>query len=117
PPEAALLPKRLVQFIRDSHLTQWFSVPSLLNYVAKAGALEPGELPELRRVLWCGEVLPTPALIYWMQRVPQARFTNLYGPTEATIASSYYDVPACPASAAETVPIGAACGGEELLLV
>jgi amino acid adenylation domain-containing protein len=117
PPETALLPHRLAQFIRDSALTQWFSVPSLLNYLAKAGAVARGDFPCLRRVMWCGEVLPTPALIYWMQRLPHARFTNLYGPTEATIASSYYDVPACPASPAVPIPIGQACGGEELLLI
>jgi acyl-coenzyme A synthetase/AMP-(fatty) acid ligase len=52
-----------------------------------------------------------------MQRVPHARFTNLYGPTEATIASSYYDVPACPDSPAAHIPIGRACAGEELLVV
>jgi amino acid adenylation domain-containing protein len=116
PPQTALLPHRLAQFIRESALTQWFSVPSVLNYLAKADALAHGDFPSLRRVMWCGEVLPTPALIYWMQRLPHARFTNLYGPTEATIASSYYDVPACPASPAAHIPIGRACGGEELLL-
>lgn len=117
PPASTLLPSHLVDFIRHSRLTQWFSVPSLLNYVAMADALEQRGLPDLRRVLWCGEVFPTPALVYWMQRVPQARFTNLYGPTEATIASSYYDVPECPRSSAKAVPIGRACAGEELLVV
>jgi amino acid adenylation domain-containing protein len=117
PAGTALLPHRLVQFIRDSRLTQWFSVPSVLNYLAKADALAQADFPELRRVLWCGEVLPTPALMYWMRRLPHVRFTNLYGPTEATIASSYYDVPACPVSPTQTVPIGSACGGEELLVI
>jgi amino acid adenylation domain-containing protein len=117
PPEVALLPHRLAQFIRGSGLTQWFSVPSVLNYLAKADAVAHGDFPRLRRVMWCGEVLPTPALIHWMQRLPHARFTNLYGPTETTIASSYYDVPECPRSPAEHIPIGRACGGEELLLV
>src|SRR5260370_8994339 len=52
-----------------------------------------------------------------MQRLPHVRFTNLYGPTEATIASSYYDVPACPQNPQEEIPIGKACGGEELLVL
>jgi amino acid adenylation domain-containing protein len=117
PPGVATLPPKLVRFIRDSQLTQWFSVPSVLNYIAKFDALRPGDFPSLRRVLWCGEVLPTPALIYWMKRLPHVRFTNLYGPTEATIASSFYDVPACPQSPREQIPIGRACGGEELLVL
>ena len=117
PPGVALVPPKLVEFIRNSQLTQWFSVPSVLNYIAKFNALRQDDFPSLRRVLWCGEVLPTPALIYWMKRLPHARFTNLYGPTEATIASSYYDVPACPQNPQDEIPIGRACGGEEVLVL
>src|SRR5690242_3879222 len=117
PPGVALLPPKLVEFIRNSRLTQWFSVPSVLNYIAKFNALRQGDFPSLRRVLWCGEVLPTPALIYWMQHLPHVRFTNLYGPTEATIASSYYDVAACPQDPQEPIPIGHACRGEELAVL
>jgi amino acid adenylation domain-containing protein len=117
PSEAALLPPKLVEFIRKSELTQWFSVPSVLNYLAKFDALRDVDFPALRRVLWCGEVLPTPALIYWMQHLPKIPFTNLYGPTEATIASSYYDVPACPEDPKASIPIGKPCDGEELLVL
>ena len=57
---------------------------------------EQDDFPALERLLWCGEVLPTPVLAHWMRRLPHVRFTNLYGPTEATIASSFYDVPGVP---------------------
>ena len=117
PPELNLLPHKLAELIRRAQLTQWFSVPSALNYMAKFDVVKQGDFPSLKRVLWCGEVFPTPALMYWMQRVPHASFTNLYGPTEATIASSYYTVPACPAGEDEVIPIGRACGGEELLVL
>ncbi|HTM11120.1 MAG TPA: amino acid adenylation domain-containing protein [Verrucomicrobiae bacterium] len=117
PPEANLLPHKLVEFIRRSGLTQWFSVPSILNYLAKFDAVEANDFPELRELLWCGEVFPTPALIYWMQRLPHVRFTNLYGPTEATIASSYYTIPHCPEDERTPIPIGTACPGEELLVL
>ncbi len=96
PPEANLLPSSLASFIARHGLTQWFSVPSAMTLMAKLDVVEAGAFPDLRRVLWCGEVLPTPALIHWMQRVPHATFTNLYGPTEATIASSYYNVGSVP---------------------
>src|SRR6185369_13744260 len=112
-----LLPPKLVDFIRKSELTQWFSVPSVLNYLAKFDALKDVTFPSLRRVLWCGEVLPTPALIYWMQHLPRIPFTNLYGPTEATIASSYYDVPCCPNDSQASIPIGVPCDAEELLVL
>jgi amino acid adenylation domain-containing protein len=117
PPALNLLPHKLAQLIRKSRLTQWFSVPSVLNLMAKFDAVEPAGFPELRRVLWAGEVLPTPTLIHWMRRLPHARFTNLYGPTETTIVSSHYTVPQCPAHGREPIPIGNACAGEELLIL
>jgi amino acid adenylation domain-containing protein len=117
PTETALLPPKLAEFVRDSELTQWFSVPSVLNYLAKFNAVRENDFPSLRRVLWCGEVLPTPALIYWMERLPKVRFSNLYGPTEATIASSYYDVTVRPADPKAVIPIGKPCEGEQLLVL
>ena len=117
PPELSLLPHKLAELIRTAELTQWFSVPSVLNYMAKADVVRERDFPSLKRILWCGEVLPTPTLIHWMRRVPHAAFTNLYGPTEATIASSYHTVGACPATEDETVPIGRPCAGEELLVL
>lgn len=113
-PKFNLLPHRLADFIRENRLTQWFSVPSLLSYMAKFDAVRPGDFPELKRLLWCGEQFPTPALMYWMQRLPHATFTNLYGPTETTIASSFYRVPAVPANENVAIPIGQACPGESL---
>jgi amino acid adenylation domain-containing protein len=117
PQAANLLPHKLAELIRDAELTQWFSVPSVMTYMAKMDVIAHGDFPSLERVLWCGEVLPTPILVHWMERLPHARFTNLYGPTEATIASSYYTVPRVPASETEPIPIGVACEGEELLVL
>lgn len=117
PPDLNVLPNKLAEFIRASALTQWFSVPSVLNYMAKFDVVCRHDFPSLKRLLWCGEVMPTPVLIYLMQRLPHVQFTNLYGPTETTIASSYYTVPACPAHETAPIPIGRACDGEELLVL
>jgi amino acid adenylation domain-containing protein len=117
PAAANLVPHKLAELIRTAELTQWFAVPSTFTFMAKFGVVQPGAFPSLERVLWCGEVLPTPILIEWMRAVPQATFTNLYGPTEATIASSYYTMPSIPTSETEPVPIGVPCAGEELLVL
>jgi amino acid adenylation domain-containing protein len=117
PPEANLLPHELASLIRRSELTQWFSVPSTMAYMAKLGAVPEGGFETLERVIWCGEVLPTPVLVHWMQRVPNARFTNLYGPTETTIASSYHTVERIPSDETEAIPIGKPCADEELLIL
>jgi acyl-coenzyme A synthetase/AMP-(fatty) acid ligase len=85
--------------------------------MAKFEAVRQGDFPALRRLLWCGEVLPTPTLRYWMPRLPHVTFTNLYGPTETAIASTYYTVPHCPGDDREPIPIGRPCGGEDVLLL
>jgi amino acid adenylation domain-containing protein len=114
---ASLLPQKLAALIRLSELTQWFAVPSTFTYMAKANVLAQDDFPSLERVLWCGEVLPTPVLMHWMERLPHCRFTNLYGPTEATIASSYWTMPAPPVKETDPIPIGTPCAGEELLVL
>jgi amino acid adenylation domain-containing protein len=117
PPGLSLLPHKIAAAIRDLELTQWFSVPSLLNYMARFDVVRPRDFPKLKRLLWCGEPFPAPALIYWMRRLPHVTFTNLYGPTETTIASSYYTLAACPESETAAVPIGRPCSGEEMLVL
>lgn len=117
PPELSLLPHRMADLIRQEELTQWFSVPTALSYMAQLDVVRANDFPALKRVLWCRDVLPTPALMYWMSRLPHVQFTNLYGPTETTIASSYYTVPACPDDPQAAIPIGSACDGEELLVL
>ena len=117
PRDLGLLPHRLAEFIREAELTQWFSVPSVLSYMASFDAVRYGDFPSVRRILWSGDVIPTPTLSYWMQRMPHASFTNLYGAPEAAIASSYYTVSACPEDDGVEIPIGQACAGAELLVL
>jgi amino acid adenylation domain-containing protein len=113
-PPAALLPRQLAGFIRDSELTQWFSVPSTFAYMMRGNAVEEGDFPSLKRIVWCGEVLPPAVLAHWMERVPEPSYTNLYGPTEATIASSFYTVPEPPNDTTVPIPIGTPCAGEDI---
>jgi len=117
PPELNVLPDRLAEFIRGRELTQWFSMPSLLNYMAKFDVIDAHDFPALKRVIWAGEILPTPALMHWMRQLPHVTFTNLYGQAEGTIASCYFTVPACPVDPQATIPIGTPCAGEELLVL
>jgi amino acid adenylation domain-containing protein len=117
PADLNVLANKLADFIRNSEITQWFSVPSILTYMARFDVVAPGDFPHLRRLAWAGEVLPTPTLVYWMQRLPHVRFTNLYGPTETTIVSSYYTVEGCPKDPQAAIPIGKPCAGEDLLVL
>ena len=113
-------PADLVEFIAANRLTQWSSVASVLVDLAESGALQANHVERfasLKRVLWCGDSLPTPILRTWMRALPRVSFTNLYGPTETTIASSYYTVPSLPSDDQAPIPIGTACPGEELYVL
>lgn len=116
-PPDLLLPHQLASFIRDSGLTQWFSVPSTFTYMMRAGAVAEDDFPTLERIIWCGEVLPPAVLAHWMRRVPHCTYTNLYGPTETTIASSYFTVTTIPEDPTAAIPIGMPCAGEEILVL
>ena len=117
-PSALNLPPRgIARFIEKQELTQWFSVPSVLTYMAKFDAIPDGGFPTLRRVLSCGDVLPTPVVEHWVERLRHVRFTNLYGPTEATIASSFHEIGTVSPGDTRAIPIGTACAGEELLVL
>ena len=116
-PRKSIFPQNLAKFVQQAELTQFFAVPSALALMASFDVVRQGAFPALRRVIWCGEVLPTHILRYWMERLPHVSFTNLYGPTEATIASSFHTVREVPSSDTEPIPIGVACDGEKLLVL
>lgn len=114
PPELNMLPHKLARFIRDSQLTQWLSVPAVLNMLAKYDVVQQGDFPSLKTIIFAGEVLPTTTLIHMMRRLPHVTFTNFYGPTETTIASTFHTMKRLPRDEHEQTPIGIACDGEEL---
>ncbi|MCH8556256.1 MAG: amino acid adenylation domain-containing protein [Balneolia bacterium] len=114
PVDMSVHPVKLVEFIRDNRLTQWFSVPSALNYLARFKAVPESGFPDLKRLIWCGEVFPLSGLQYWVKSLNDVQFTNLYGPTEATIASSFFTLSDFPE---KNIPIGKACSNEGLLIL
>ena len=119
PPELNLLPHKLapVHPGGPAHAVVLRPFGAQPDGAIRRGATQRW-FPALRRVMWCGEAIPTPTVMHWMRRLPHARFTNLYGPTEATIASSFHTLPSGARRArAESIPIGTACDAEELLLL
>jgi amino acid adenylation domain-containing protein len=109
------------RYVRDAGVTHWFSVPSAIDFAARAGALKPGSMPGLKQAAFCGEPLHLEQVRAFKLAAPQARILNLYGPTEATIACTAYELVGGPESwvATEngTVPIGRPLDGVALGLV
>jgi amino acid adenylation domain-containing protein len=107
------------QFIRDSQLTVWFSVPSVGLMMRGLGSLKPSWFPTLRWSLFCGEPLPADLAAAWAEAAPQSTLENLYGPTELTIACTAYRWDrrtSPPVSDRNIVPIGYPLPGMEALI-
>jgi amino acid adenylation domain-containing protein len=116
-PEAGQL-LRPAEFVRESGLTVWFSVPSTAMFLERLGGLKPGMFPSLRLSLFCGEALTAELANGWAAAAPNSIVENLYGPTEATIACTAHRwQPGSEPGANGFVPIGEAIGATEARVV
>ncbi len=105
PREASVFPVELARFIRESRITVWYSVPSILTMLALRGSLERQRPEHLHTVLFAGEVFPTKHLSRLMELLPDVRFYNLFGPTETNVCT-WYEVPRPTGSLPDEIPIG-----------
>ena len=116
-PEAGQL-LRPSEFVQESELTVWFSVPSTAMFLERLGGLKPGMFPALRLSLFCGEALTAELANGWAAASPNSIVENLYGPTEATIACTAHRwQPGSEPGANGFVPIGEAIGATDARVV
>jgi amino acid adenylation domain-containing protein len=116
PPELSVFPITTRDFIRDRRLTIWYSVPSMLTMLVERGGLEVGDFPDLRVMLFAGEVFPMKYLRQLVELLPHVRFFNLYGPTETNVCT-YFEVGEIPEEQTEPVPIGRAIDDVDVFAV
>lgn len=107
-------PLRVLSLLEQNGVNSLFWVPSVLVYFANTNALSGINL-KLKRVLFCGEVMPTKQLNIWRAHMPDALYANLYGPTEITDVCTFYIVNR-EFGDDEILPIGAACENSEALV-
>ena len=105
PGQLALFPIELARWIRESEITIWYSVPSILTLLVLRGRLDEVEFPKLRTILFAGEVFPTKHLHRLMELLPGVRFANLFGPTETNV-NTWYEVPRWEGEPPASIPIG-----------
>lgn len=110
PTGLTLAPSRLTAWLSARHISIFYTVPSLLGFIALKGALPVTPLPDLRTVLFAGEVFPTSQLQKLCGLLPQVEFYNLYGPTETNVCC-YWPVDRKRLETGKPIPIGfPACG-------
>lgn len=103
-----LIPSKLPAFLQENEVTSIFWVPTVMINVANSGVLEGLELPKLKTVAFCGEVMPNAQLNIWRKALPECTYANLYGPTEISDVCCYYVVDREFADS-DPLPIGKAC--------
>ena len=83
-------PIRLLEYMKEHRVNAIYWVPSALIVVANLKALGEVDISCLKKVMFCGEVMPVKQLNMWRKHLPDAMYVNYYGPSETTYASTYY---------------------------
>ncbi|MBP3476231.1 MAG: amino acid adenylation domain-containing protein [Lachnospiraceae bacterium] len=110
-------PVLLLEYLKEKKINTIFWVPSALIVVAKLKAFRNVDLSDtLKRVLFCGEVMPNKQLNTWRKFLPDVLYANLYGPTEITDACTYYIVDREFADD-EPLPIGIPMANTDILVL
>ncbi|MCI8780254.1 MAG: amino acid adenylation domain-containing protein [Lachnospiraceae bacterium] len=107
---------KLLTYLRDKQINFIFWVPSALIGVANSGLLERIDCSCLKKVLFCGEVMPNKHLNCWRKALPDVTYVNMYGPTEITDVCSYYIVDRLFKDE-DSLPIGRACRNTRIMLL
>lgn len=92
PPDYFKFPVKLLEYIAEKQINMIYWVPSALVLVANLRALKAVDVSCLKKITFCGEVMPCKQLNVWRRALPDAMYVNFYGPTETTSASTYYIV-------------------------
>lgn len=110
-----VFPSKIMQYLIRCNVSMIFWVPSVLVYFANTQVLDNINLNTLKKILFCGEIMPTKQFNIWKKALPNAVYANLYGPTEITDVCSYFIVDR-NFNDNELLPIGKACKNTELLV-
>lgn len=108
--------KTMMQFLAEHEINTIFFVPSALIAIANSGILDITQPTGLKRVYFCGEVMPNRQLNMWRRALPEAKFCNMYGPTEITDVCAYYIVDR-EFDDNDPLPIGRACGNTRIIIL
>ena len=116
PRKCFMFPRKLMCYLEDHKIDTLFWVPSALMSPANAGIVTDGHPRGVKRVFFCGEVMPCKQLNVWRDSLPHADFVNMYGPTEITDVCAWYRVNR-DFRDEDALPIGFPCDNTRILLL
>lgn len=109
-------PMNLIKYLNKFKINTIYWVPSALSIVANLNTFDYIKPKYLEKVLFAGEVMPTPTLNKWIKHLPKIMYANLFGPTETTDICTYYIVNR-KFKNNESLPIGVPCNNCDVILV
>ena len=115
PQRLTMAPGKMVLWLEEMAITSWYTVPSILSFLAMRGGLNPERLPAMKRILFAGEVFPLSTLTKLANALPCVELYNLFGPTETNVCT-YWPVDRSRLDALEGIPIGEAACTAELMI-
>ncbi|MDA8228945.1 MAG: D-alanine--poly(phosphoribitol) ligase subunit DltA [Desulfitobacterium hafniense] len=101
-------PRELFESFKESEVSIWVSTPSFAEVCLMDKSFNQELLPNLKRFLFCGEVLTHDCASKLVQRFPKGLVENLYGPTEATVAVTTVTITPEIHDKYNPLPVGAA---------
>jgi len=116
PESTTIFPVKLAEFIKANRITVWNSVSSALSLLADRGFQEESLFPDVRLVIFSGEVLPQKYLKKLKAHMTEATFCNIYGQTEAN-SSTCYVIEEIPEDSKWNIPVGKAMPNFEVFLI
>jgi D-alanine--poly(phosphoribitol) ligase subunit 1 len=116
PRETLGAPRALFELLSSARPTTWVSTPSFAAFCAADPTFRRDLLPDIRRLIFCGETLPHKLARLLLERFPGVALWNTYGPTECTVAVTSIRVTEELLSRHEDVPLGRAMPGTMVFL-
>ncbi|WP_264212364.1 AMP-binding protein [Leisingera thetidis] len=104
----------LIERYRNHRLGTWVSTPALALHWTRDKAFNAAALPDLKSMVFCGEVLSKSLVETLWDRFPGLRIFNTYGPTECTVAVTSVEICRAHLEAPQPLPIGRARRGTRL---
>lgn len=116
PAEWFTFPVQILEYIAEHKVNAIYWVPSALVVTANLRALREVDVTCLKKIMFCGEVMPVKQLNQWRKYIPDAMYVNYYGPSETTYASTYYIIDR-EFTNDEFLPIGRAASNTGVLIL
>lgn len=102
-----MFPTELSRYLKERHITHWYTVPSYLSFWLNKGAIE-NHLPlDMEVIMFAGEKFPINQLIRLSKHLEDTNFYNLFGPTETNVCC-YWELNRDTITYHVSVPIGKA---------